>query len=106
MAQEWAFDLQKNRGQTVTVGDMRVTPENWALIVRWPNGGFVWSSAKGLWVERPGDGDENGMEHIRIIDITRIVEWSLYGISLLFGIMAAVAAAQGRTAAQRRERSA
>ena len=37
--------LRKSSGDPVKVGDVTVTPQSQALIVRWPLGGFVWNRA-------------------------------------------------------------
>jgi hypothetical protein len=70
-------------GQPVTVGDVTLTPQSQALVIRWPNGGLVWNRPVAILVER---GQQT--ERIPILDVTRIVQWGLLGVSLILGIMA------------------
>ena len=41
------FRVHTGASQPVTIGDLTVTPQFQALIVRLPGGGFVWNSTKG-----------------------------------------------------------
>lgn len=72
------FSLQTKSGETVTVGDVAVTPQSQALAVRWPHGGWVWNRPLGLIVQR---GEET--ERIPVLDITRITQLGLYSLSAL-----------------------
>jgi hypothetical protein len=68
---------QSNSGQPVTAGEITVTPQSQALIFRWSNGGFVWNRPVAVVVERPGQ-----IQRIPVLDITRIVQWSLLATSV------------------------
>jgi len=78
----------KIRWQTLTgnplqVGDVRVTPQSQALTLCWPNGGLVWNRPVAILVEHQGQ-----VERIPIVDVTRVVQLSLLGLSALLGIIA------------------
>jgi hypothetical protein len=76
------FQLQTASGNPVTVGDVTLTPQSQALIVRWPSGGFVWNRPAAILVERGGQ-----TERIPIVDVTRIVQLGLLGFSWVFSIV-------------------
>ena len=84
---------QTGSGEAVVAGDTRVTPQSQALIIRWPNGGFVWNRPLAVGVERNGT-----RERIPIVDVTRLVQWGLLGLGAVF-----VAAAFARPARRRRD---
>ena len=73
------FTWQTLSGDKVAIGDVTVTPQSQALIVRWPNGGFVWNRPAAVLVERG-----EGTERIPIVDVTRLAQWGLLGLSLVF----------------------
>jgi hypothetical protein len=75
------IDWQKRRGETIAVGEVRVTPESRALTVRWPQGGLVWNQPVAIWVQRDGE-----QKRVPIINITRAIVWSLYAGVALVGI--------------------
>ena len=62
--------------QPVTAGEITITPQSQALIFRWPHGGFVWNRPVAVVVERPGQ-----TQRIPILDLTRILQWSLLATS-------------------------
>ena len=65
-------------GEPIIAGDVVVTPESQALIVRFPSGGFVWNRPVALRVE-----DASGVSRIPVPDITRYVQWSLFAVSAI-----------------------
>lgn len=69
-------------GDKITIGDVTVTPQSQALTIRWPNGGFVWNRPAAVLVER---GEQK--ERVPIVDVTRIVQLGLLGLSLVFIMM-------------------
>lgn len=69
-------------GSPIAVGDITVTPQSQALTVRWPAGGVVWNRPVAVLVERGGQ-----TERIRIIDVTRVVQAGLLGLSLGLGMV-------------------
>lgn len=73
------FTWQTLSGDKAASGDVAVTPQSQALIVRWPNGGFVWNRPVALLVERG-----EGTERIPIVDATRLAQLGLLGLSLAF----------------------
>ncbi len=79
-------------GDEVTRGDVRVTPQSRALTLRWPHGGLVWNRPVAVLVERNGRS-----ERIPIVDVTRVVQLALFGLSVgLFSIALVRLASQGR----------
>ena len=76
------FRSQMLSGDKVTVGDVTVTPQSRALIIRWPHGGLVWNRPVGVLVER---GEQT--ERIPIVDVTRVAQLGLLGLSLMFSMV-------------------
>jgi hypothetical protein len=70
-------------GSSVTVGEVTVTPQSQALIVRWPFGGFVWNRPVAILVGREGP---RFVERVRVVDVTRIVQLGLLGFGLVLSI--------------------
>jgi hypothetical protein len=83
----WAQEVS---AAPVTVGDLTVTPRARALVVRLPQGGFVWNRPTALTVERAG-----AVRHVPVVDITRILQLPLLAL-------AAATAAARRPHAERR----
>ena len=71
-------------GNSVAVGDVVVTPQSQALIVRWPVGGFVWNRPVAILVEQ---SLTRRVECIPVVDVTRIVQLGLLGFSLVFSMV-------------------
>lgn len=69
-------------GDKVTVGDVTVTPQSQALTIRWPYGGLVWNRPVAILVER---GEQT--ERVPIVDVTRIAQLGLLGLSLVFSMV-------------------
>jgi hypothetical protein len=61
------------RGQPILAGDMRVTPESQALVVRLPFGGLVWHRPTAITVERAG----RAVQRLPIVDLTRVAPLGL-----------------------------
>ncbi|HET7089485.1 MAG TPA: hypothetical protein VFL17_12625 [Anaerolineae bacterium] len=72
------FQSQAVSGSPVQAGDITVTPQSRALIVRLPFGGLVWRRPTAVLVERAGQ-----MSRIPIVDVTRVVQLALLGASVL-----------------------
>lgn len=72
-------------GDKVTVGDVTVTPQSRALTIRWPYGGFVWNRPVAVLVKR---GEQT--ERIPIVDVTRMAQLGLLGLSLVFSMIICV----------------
>jgi hypothetical protein len=81
---------QTRSGDKITVGDVVITPQSQALIVRWPYGGLVWNRPVALLVDW---GDR--AEHIPIVDVTRRVQLALWGLSLIFTLVVFLFALKG-----------
>ena len=84
---EWQTVL----GSPVRIGDVTVTPESQALILHWPNGGFVWNRPLAVLVEHNGR-----MERVLIPDVTRIAQIALLIGMVLLGVVTAIAAIRQR----------
>ncbi len=78
---EKMFQLQTHSGEAVTIGDATITPQSQALILRWPNGGYVWNRPLAILVERDGD-----TERIPIVDVTLVAQAALLGLTVAFSI--------------------
>jgi hypothetical protein len=89
------FQSQMLSGDKVTVGDVTVTPQSRALTIRWPRGGLVWNRPVAVLVER----DEQ-TERISIVDVTRMAQLGLFGLSLVFSMVIFV-----RSIRRRRDRN-
>ena len=88
---EEMFKWQTISGDKVAIGDVTVTPQSQALTVRWPNGGLAWNRPAAVLVER---GER--AERIPIVDVTRIAQLGLLGLSLVFTMMTIVLSARRR----------
>jgi hypothetical protein len=76
------FQWKTVSGEPVMVGDITITPQSQALIVRWPMGTFVWHRPTALVVEQHGQ-----VKRYRIIDVTRIMQLGLFGAALVMSIV-------------------
>lgn len=76
-----AFQYQTLLGDPITIGDVTITPQSQALTIRWPRGGWVWNRPVGVLVERDGQ-----TERIPIVDVTRVAQWAMLGVSALCSI--------------------
>jgi hypothetical protein len=86
-----ALEWQTVLGNPVRIGDLTVTPESQALIMHWPNGGFVWNRPLAVLVERNGR-----TERVPIPDVTRIAQVVLIIGMVLLSVVAAIAAIRQR----------
>ena len=74
--------VETESAPAVTMGDVTVTPLAQALVVSLPFGQLVWKRPTHVLVERGGRA-----EHIRVMDITRIVA---LGLASLIAALAVV----------------
>lgn len=70
-------------GEATTVGDIIVTPQSRHFSIRLPFGAFVWNRPAAIVVERNGQS-----ERIAIVDVTRIILWSIMGLSFAITLFA------------------
>jgi hypothetical protein len=84
----WA---QEASAAPVTWGDVTVTPRARALVVRLPQGGFVWNRPTAVTVQRAG-----AVKHLRVVDVTRLLQLALLALA------AAITAAARGSHAERR----
>lgn len=73
-------------GDRVVVGDVSITPQSQALVIRAPFGGLVWNRPVAILVQRGEQADR-----IPIVDVTRVAQLILLSISLAFSILALLA---------------
>jgi hypothetical protein len=92
------FGWHVERGNTVTVGDISVTPQSRALIARWPHGGWVWNRPAAVMVKQGEDE-----RRIPIVDVTRMAQLGLFGLSLVFGVIGLVMWMMGRSGSDERD---
>jgi len=69
-------------GEEVTVGDVTLTPQSQALILRLPNGGLVWNRPVAVLVKRNGQ-----TERVPVVDVTRVAQLTLLGLGLVSTIV-------------------
>jgi hypothetical protein len=86
------FELHTVDGDSMQIWDIsgneiRATPQSQALSIRWPNGGFVWNRPVAIQVEQDGK-----IERIPIVDVTRLVQVVLWGLSAMFVLSSAILA--------------
>ena len=66
-------------GEKTTIGQISVTPQSQVLLIRWPYGGLIWNRPQAILVEQDGQ-----MERIRIMNMTRMSQLGLLGLTLIF----------------------
>jgi hypothetical protein len=82
MAMIWLrnfIQYQTRTGQPVEAGATVVIPRSRALIVRWPFGGWVWNRPVSVTFQ---DGERT--RRTPVIDLTRVVQLSLFGLATIF----------------------
>lgn len=86
-------------GDRITVDGVAVTPQSRALTVRWSNGGLVWNRPVAVLVQQDGR-----TKRVPIVDVTLMVQWILFGFSLVFfAVMLLLSARQRRERNERNE---
>jgi hypothetical protein len=81
----WPSELIKlttTTSQSVTIGEITLTPEAHALVVRLPFAGFVWNRPSAVLVERGGQ-----FERLHIINLSRVAQICLIAATLLFVLL-------------------
>ncbi len=74
------LQIETQSGTPATFGNLTVTPESQALVLRLPFGGFVWNRPTAVLLETEGE-----RQHIPIVDVTRIAQLAL--AVLVFGLV-------------------
>lgn len=74
--------LKGGIGQSVTVGEVTVTPLSQALVIQLPFGGFVWNRPTAILVDQHGR-----TERIPVMNVTRVLVWGLLGLGLAVAIL-------------------
>lgn len=72
------------KGEPVSAGGARVTPQARVLEVRWSGGGLVWNRPVGVMVERDGQ-----TMRMPIVDVTRMIQVALGMFVALYSMAAA-----------------
>jgi hypothetical protein len=80
------IELETMAGDLVQVNGKTVTPFSQALTLRFGRAGFVWNRPVALEIA----GEDLVAQKITIVDITRITQLALFGVSLLAGLAAGV----------------
>jgi hypothetical protein len=70
---------QTNFGEEYEIGDITITPQSRAIGFRWRSCGFILIRPDGITV-REGDVQR----FIRVNDLTRLIQFSLFGLSSIF----------------------
>ena len=73
------FTWRTSSGETIVRHGVAVTPLSQALAFRCPWGGCVWNRPRGLGVEQDGE-----KRRIPLVDVTRLIQLALYGLSVVF----------------------
>lgn len=76
---------QTHSGNPVSAGDVTITPQSQALIIRWPFGGFVWNRPAAIRVQYGAQ-----VLSAPIVDVTRVAQVAMLGLSVLCSIVAAI----------------
>jgi len=76
------LQVQTATSPSVTVGDITVTPQVQAIIVRLPHGYFIWSRPTSILVEQHGL-----VKHLSIGDVTRVLQLGLLGFCLAISLL-------------------
>lgn len=80
-----------NWGQTVAVGDVKLTPQSQSLVVRRSTWGFVWSRPIAVEVARGA-----AVTRVPIVDLSRLIRWALMSLTLTFTVGSVVLSTQRR----------
>lgn len=94
---EKSLQFGRRTGAPRLVGDTEITPESLVLLVRVGNWGYVWNWPVAVTIVRPsvrhpagGPPADLRSERHAIVDITRILLWSMRAVTLLMLAIAAV----------------
>jgi hypothetical protein len=71
--------LQTRSSEPLIFGDLTLIPQAQALVIRWPNGGWVWNRPVAVLAERNGQ-----VERIPIRNVTRLVQLGLVAFAIGF----------------------
>lgn len=76
---------QTTSGDKLTIGEVSITPQAQALVVRTPFGGWAWNRPVALVVEQAGH-----TQRLPIVDVTRWVQIGFMGLGLLFSLVSII----------------
>ncbi len=77
------LEVRTLSGRPVQAGDMTITPQSQAVLVRLPFGGLVWNRPAAVIVEREGR-----TTRMSIVDVTRLAQVALAFFSIGLVMMA------------------
>jgi hypothetical protein len=90
-----SFHFSRRIGVPRQVGDIEITPESLVLLAQVGNWGYVWNWPVAVTVTRsqvgiPGGSFSEGsrVERHAIVDITRLLLWSMRAVTLLMLMIA------------------
>ena len=84
-------ELKTSTGKPIIRGNMTITPQAQALVVRFPFGGFVWNRPVAVLVERDGR-----RERFPIFDVTRFAVVAMAGSGMALTLGAVLVGILGR----------
>jgi hypothetical protein len=87
---EW-IRIETTAGEPITRGEVEVTPQARALVLRWPSGGFVWSWPLGVTVKKG-----ESVEQLPIRNATRAGIFGAVAGGALLGMVLALLLAPRR----------
>ncbi|HHX66365.1 MAG TPA: hypothetical protein GX702_15925 [Chloroflexi bacterium] len=76
------LDWERARGESVTHGDVRITPEARVLTLRLPWGGVVWNRPTAVMVEQSGS-----IRRVPIVDVTLLLQVGLLVVGMMLPLM-------------------
>jgi hypothetical protein len=86
------FHFGRRTGVPRQVANFQITPESLVLLVHWRNLGYVWNWPIAVSVARldAQDGADIGpqVERHAIVDVTRLLLWSMWAATLLMLLVA------------------
>ena len=88
-----SFHFGRRTGVPRQAGDIQVTPESLVLVAQIGSWGYVWNWPIAVTLARDSGGGFSAgprVERHAVVDITRIMLWSMRAITLLMLVIAAV----------------
>ncbi len=73
----------------------RITPQAQALVIRWPNGGLIWNRPTAVLVSQD-EKPNSAPTRVPIIDVTRIAQGILLGLSIIFTVISIIVPIKSR----------
>ncbi len=84
-----SFQFGRRTGVPRQIGNIHITPESLVLLLHWGNFGYVWNWPVAVSVARLDGHSGPQVERRAIVDVTRLLLWSMWAVTL-FMLLAAV----------------